>query len=71
MGNMLVSCAVDRGFEPRSCQAKDYEVTFSCSSTKHAIFRRKGKSDGLGIRIMCPSVTICLHGNCCFSVTAL
>jgi len=38
--------AVDRGFEPRSGQTKDYKIGICCFSTKHAALRRKSK-DGL------------------------
>ena len=40
---MLASSAVDRGFEPRSGQTKDYEIGICCFSTKHAALRRKNK----------------------------
>ena len=43
MVSMLVSSAVDRGFEPRSCQTKDYEICICCFSTKHAALRRKSR----------------------------
>jgi hypothetical protein len=39
----LASSAVDRGFEPRSGQAKDYKIGICCFSAKHATLRRKGK----------------------------
>ncbi len=40
---VLASSAVDRGFEPRSGQAKDYDVGICCFSAKHAVLRRKSK----------------------------
>ena len=43
MVSMLASSAVDRGFEPRSGQTKDYEIGICCFSTKHAALRRKNK----------------------------
>jgi hypothetical protein len=43
MVSMLVSSTVDRGFEPRSGQAKDYKIGICCFSTKHAALRRKSK----------------------------
>jgi hypothetical protein len=46
MVSVLVSSAVDRGFEPRSGQTKDYQFGISCFSAKHASLRRKYK-DGL------------------------
>jgi hypothetical protein len=36
MVSVLVSSAVDRGFEPRSGQTKDYKIGICCFSTKHA-----------------------------------
>ena len=43
MVSVLTSSAVDRGFELRSDQAKDYEIGICCFSTKHATLRRKNK----------------------------
>ena len=43
MVNMLASSAVDRGFEPRSGQTKDYEIGMCCFSALHAASRRKRK----------------------------
>jgi hypothetical protein len=37
------SSAVDRGFEPRSGQTKDYQIGICCFSAKHAALRRKNK----------------------------
>ena len=39
----LASSAVDRGFEPRSGQTKDYKIGMCCFSAKHAALRRKSK----------------------------
>ena len=36
---MLFLSAVDHGFEPRSGQTKDNEISICCFSTKHAAFR--------------------------------
>jgi hypothetical protein len=36
MVSMLASSAVDRGYEPRSGQTKDYEICICCFSAKHA-----------------------------------
>ena len=41
--SVLASSAVDRGFEPRSGQTKDYEIGICCFSAKHAALRRKSK----------------------------
>ena len=43
MVSVLVSSAVDRGFEPRSDQTKDYKIGSCCFSAKHAALRRKSK----------------------------
>jgi hypothetical protein len=43
MASMLALCAVDRGFEPRSGQSKDYKISICCFSAKHAALRRKSK----------------------------
>jgi hypothetical protein len=39
--SMLPLSAVDRGFESRSGQMKDYEISFCCLSAKHAAIRSK------------------------------
>jgi hypothetical protein len=43
MVSVLTSSAVDRGFEPRSGQTKDYTIGICCFSAKHAALRRKRK----------------------------
>ena len=43
MVSMLASSAVDRGFEPRSGQTKDYKIGICCFSAKHTALRRKSK----------------------------
>ena len=43
MVSVLVSSAVDRGFEPRSVQTKDYNIGICCFSDKHTALRRKSK----------------------------
>ena len=42
-GSEQLLIAVDRGFEPRSGQAKDYEIGICCVSAKHAALRGKRK----------------------------
>ena len=44
MVSVLASSAVDRGFEPRSGQAKDNKIGICCFSAKHAALRRKSKN---------------------------
>ena len=41
--SVLASSAVDRGFESRSSQTKDYKIDMCCFSAEHAALRRKGK----------------------------
>ena len=41
MSSMLGSSAVDRGFELRSGQSKDYNIGICCFSTNHAGERAK------------------------------
>jgi hypothetical protein len=43
MVSVLASSVIDRSFEPRSGQTKDYEIGICCFSAKHAALRRKGK----------------------------
>ena len=43
MVSVLASRAVDRGFESRSGQTKDYNIGICCFSAKHAALRRKSK----------------------------
>ena len=43
MVSVLASSAVDRGFEPRSVQTKDYKIGICCFSAKNAALRRKSK----------------------------
>ena len=44
MVSVLVSSAIDRGFEPRSGQTKpDYQIGIGCFSAKYAALRRKSK----------------------------
>ena len=41
--SVLTLSAVDRGFEPRSGQTKDYKIGICCFYAKHAALRRKSK----------------------------
>jgi hypothetical protein len=43
MVSVLVSKVVDRGFEPRLGQAKDFKISICCFSAKHTALRRKSK----------------------------
>ena len=41
--SVLATGAVDRGYEPRSDQTKDYAIGMWCFSVKHAALRLKSK----------------------------
>ena len=43
MASVFASSAVDRGFESRLGQTKDYEIGICCISAKSAGLRRKSK----------------------------
>ena len=43
MISVLTSSVVDREFEPRSGQTKDYKIGICCISAMHAVLRRKCK----------------------------
>ena len=43
MVSVLASTVIDRGFEPRSGQTKDYKIGICCFSAKHAALMRKSK----------------------------
>ena len=43
MVSVHASSVVDRGFEPRSVQTKDYEIGICCFSANHATLRKNSK----------------------------
>jgi hypothetical protein len=43
MASVLALSAVDREFEPRSGNTKDYKIGICCFSDKHTALRRKSK----------------------------
>jgi hypothetical protein len=43
MVSVLVSSAVDRGFEPQSSRTKDYKIGICCFTANHATLRSKSK----------------------------
>jgi hypothetical protein len=43
MVSVLASSAVDRGFDTRSGQTKDYKICIYCFYAKHASLRRKNE----------------------------
>ena len=71
MVSVLASSAVNRGFEPRSGQTKNYEIGICCFSLSAQHEGERAKTGWLGIRIMCPNGATCLPANCWFSELAL
>jgi hypothetical protein len=69
MVSVIISSVVDPSLEPLSGQTKDYKMCICCFSAHN--LRERAKTGWLGIRIMCPSVVICLSAGCCFSELAL
>ena len=47
MVSMLASTTVDRGFEPRSGQTKDYKIGICCFSAKYAVLGERAKTGWL------------------------
>jgi hypothetical protein len=71
MVSMLKSSAVDRGFEPRSGQTKDYKIGIFCFSAKHITLRREGKDLFAPNQENVSNGATCLSADCCFSELAL
>jgi len=65
--SVLVSSAVDCGFELRSDQTKVYKTGICCFSAKHRAIRARAKTCLLGIIKICPSGATCLSVDCWFS----
>ena len=69
MVSVLASSAVDRGFESRSVQTKDYKIIdMCCFSAQHATWRKKNK-DWLARNQ--DNVWNDMSVDCCFSELAL
>ena len=60
MVSVFASSVVDRGFEPRSGQIKDYKIDICFFSSKHAALRRERESKDWLARDQNPA-------DCCFS----
>ena len=71
MVSVLASSVVDRGFELRSGQTKDYKIGICCFSAKHTTLRRKSKNWLAGNQDNVSSGATCLSTYCCFSELAL
>jgi hypothetical protein len=65
MVSLIASCVVDRGFESRLGQTKDYEIGMCCFPAMYTTLRGNNKDWFIGI--MCPSGAACLSTDCCFS----
>ena len=63
MVSVLASGVVDRGFESRSGQIKDYKISICCFCAKHAALRRKNKH---WLALNQDNVSEC--GKCCKDV---
>jgi hypothetical protein len=63
MVSVLASSAIERGFDARSCQTKDYNIGMCSFSAKHALLRRKIQIARCLIIFLFPfySVNVCLH----------
>ena len=67
MISVIPSSAINRGFEPRSGQTKDYTISICCFFAKHSALRRKSK---YWLARNENNVT-CLSVDCCFGELAL
>ena len=64
MVSMLDSIVVERGFQPRFGQTKDYKIAICCISAKHAALRSKSKTGWLRIRMF--EWSIRSTRDCCY-----
>ena len=46
--SVLASSAIDCGYEPRSCQTKEYKIGMCCFSAKNAALKRKTEQRFVG-----------------------
>ena len=71
MVSVLVSSAVERGFEPWSGQTKDYEIGICCFFAKHASLRRRSKDWLAPNKNNVPEWSDMSSADCCFCELAL
>ena len=71
MVTVLASSAVDRGFEHRSGQTKDYKIGICSFSAKHVALRRKSKDWLARNQNNVSEWSDMSTRDCCFSVLAL
>ena len=67
MVSVLASSAVDRRFDPRSRQTKNYRIGMCCFSAKYVALRRKGKNWLARNQNNASEWVTCLSADCCFS----
>ena len=70
MVSVLASSAVDRVFEPRSGQTKDYNIDIYCFFVKHAVLRSKSKDWLARYQNNVSEWSEYLPADCCFSELA-
>ena len=71
MFSVPVSSVVDRKFEPRSGQTKDYKFGICCFFFDYTALRSKSKDDLTGNQDNVLTQREFLLVDCCFSETAL
>ena len=72
MVNVLASSVVARGFEPRSCQTKDFKIGICCFTAEHVALGRKSKDWFTRNQdTMSDGGETCLLADYCFSELAL
>ena len=67
MVSAFVSCAVDREFEPRSGQTKEYTIGICCFFAKHEASSKKNKDCLARNQDNVHGGATCLSLDCCFS----
>lgn len=68
MVSVFAYIMIDRGFDPGSCQIKDYDIGSCCFSARNAASDGVRVNTGwLGVRIKCPSGETRVPVDCCFS----
>ena len=68
---VLISNAVDHGFEPLRVKPKTMKFVFVASPLSMQLYGIKAKTGWLGIRIFCQNGATCLPVDCCLSQLAL
>ena len=72
MVSVFAYIMINRGFDPGSCQTKDYAIGSCCFSDRNATSDGVRVNTGwLGVRIKCPSGETRVPVDCCFSELGL